>query len=262
MLTFCNDFGILPTKNFDAAGYDFYIPVINDKNIDTLTKYVFPAFKTAFGVVKPQIDAILKALMDCIFDKFYIDGDDEAELVSFNESNRACAMTNRYNVLMFYLAWNFKSQYSLFDISGNVSITPISKFVYDKLLLNVKENIVGIMLSKGDTLLIPSGIREKLPSGYAGVFMNKSGRASSGYDVRACVIDEDYTGYVTLNVAFMGMNNKESIVYCGDKIVQQLVLPLYKDAVQTISHDEFMKLTLDSKRGASGFGSSNEKHSI
>lgn len=260
MLTFCNDFGILPTKNFESAGYDFYIPVINDKDIETLTKYVFPAFKIAFKVDKPQIDAILKALMDCIFDKFYIDGDDEPELVSFNESNRACAMTNRYNVLMLYLAWNFKSQYSLFDISGRVSVTPISKFVYDKLLLNVKENLTGVMLSKGDTLMIPSGVREKLPTGYAGVFMNKSGRASSGYDVRACVIDEDYTGYVTLNIAFTGMNSKESIVYCGDKLLQQLVLPLYKDAVQEVNSDEFNKLTVASKRGTSGFGSSNEKH--
>jgi dUTPase len=260
MLTFCNDFGILPTRHFEAAGYDFYIPIINDKNIETLAKYVFPAFKNAFGVDKPQIDAILKALMDCIFDKFYIDGDDEAELVSFNESNRVCAMTNRYNVLMFYLAWNFKSQYSLFDISGNVSITPISKFVYDKLLLNVKENNVGIILSKGDTLMIPSGIREKVPSGYAGVFMNKSGRGSSGYDIRACVIDEDYTGCIMLNLAFTGLNSKESIIYCGDAIIQQLVLPLYKGSIQEVNSDEFSKLMVSSKRKSSSFGSSNKTH--
>lgn len=260
MLTFCNDFGILPTKNYEAAGYDFYIPVIKDNDVDTLTKYVFPSFKVTFKVDKPQIDSILKSLIDCIFDKFYIDGDDEAELVSFNESNRACAMTNRYNILMLYLAWIFKSSYSLFDISGNVSVTPISKFVYDKLLLNVKENLPGVILSSSDTLLIPSGIREKLPSGYAGVFMNKSGRGSSGYDVRACVIDEDYTGYVTLNVAFTGMNSKESIVYCGDKIIQQLVLPIYKGSTQEVDPGEFEKLTSSSKRGSTGFGSSNEKH--
>lgn len=260
MLTFCNDFGIFPTKNFDAAGYDFYVPIIDDNNIGKLTRYVFPAFKTAFKVDKAQIDAILRALMECIFDKFYIDGDDDVELVSFNESNRACAMTNRYNILMLYLAWTFKSKYSLFDISGNVSITPISKFVYDKLLLNVKENIVGVMLSIGDTLMIPSGIREKVPNGYAGVFMNKSGRASSGYDVRACVIDEDYTGCVMLNVSFTGTNNKESIIYCGDKLIQQLVLPLYNGPIQELNNEEFNKLTASSNRGTSGFGSSNEKH--
>lgn len=260
MLTFCNDFGIFPTKNFEAAGYDFYVPIIDDNNIGKLTRYVFPAFKKVFNVDKAQIDALLRALMDCIFDKFYIDEDDDTELVSFNESNRACAMANRYNILMLYLAWTFKGKYSLFDISGNVALTPISKFVYDKLLLNVKENIVGVMLSIGDTLLIPSGIREKVPEGYAGVFMNKSGRASSGYDVRACVIDEDYTGYVTLNVSFTGTNNKESIIYCGDKLIQQLVLPLYKGPTQELNNEEFNKLTVSSKRGTSGFGSSNEKH--
>lgn len=260
MLIFCNDFGILPTKNYEAAGYDFYIPVIDDKDVNKLTNYVFPAFKTLFGVDKPQIDAIAKSLMDCIFDKYFIDGDDEKDLVAYNELNRACAMTNRYNIVMLYLAWTFKSRYSLLDISGRPSVSPISKFVYDKLLINTSENIVGVQLSQGDTLMIPSGIREKVPTGYAGIFLNKSGRGSSGYDFRAQVIDEDYTGYVALNVAFTGSNSKESIVYCGDKLVQQLVVPLYKGEVKTVSHDEYMELTSSSKRGVSAFGSSNEKH--
>lgn len=260
MLTFCNNFGITPTKNYEAAGYDFYVPNINDKDVVKLTNYVFPAFKTLFGVDKPQIDSIAKALMDCIFDNFYIDGDDEKDLVSFNESNRACAMTNRYNIVHLYLAWMYKNKLSLFDISGRPALTPVSKFVYEKLAINVKENLVGVTLEAGDTLMITSGIREKVPSGYAGVFMNKSGRGSSGYDVRACVIDEDYTGYVSLNVAFTSSNSKQSLIYCGDKLVQQLVLPLYKDAVNEVSDEEFDKITSGSKRGNSGFGSSNEKH--
>lgn len=259
-LIFCNNFGITPSKNYEAAGYDFYIPNLDDKDIKKLTNYVFPAFKTLFGVNKPQIDELLKSLMDCIFDNFYIDGDDEKDLVSFNESNRACAMTNRYNILHLYLAWMYKNKLPLFDISGRPALTPISKFVYEKLVINIKENLVGVSLSVGDTLMITSGIREKVPTGYAGVFLNKSGRGSSGYDVRAQVIDEDYTGYVSLNVAFTSNNSKQSLIYCGDKLVQQLVLPLYKEKSEEVSDEEFTKITSDSKRGAAGFGSSNEKH--
>lgn len=260
MLIFCNNFGITPTKNFEAAGYDFYVPNIDDKDVTKLTDYVFPAFKVLFGVDKPQVDALSKALMDCVFDNFYIDGDDDRDLVEYNESNRACAMTNRYNIVHLYLAWMYKNKLPLFDISGRPALTPVSKFVYEKLDINVKENIVGVTLTAGDTLMITSGIREKVPSGYAGVFMNKSGRGSSGYDVRACVIDEDYTGYVSLNVAFTSHNQKQSLIYCGDKLVQQLVLPLYKGEVDNVKEDEFKAMTSGSARGDSGFGSSNEKH--
>ena len=109
-------------------------------------------------------------------------------------------------------------------------------------------------MSKDNTLLINSGVKEIVPTGHAGVFFNKSGRGSSGYDVRACVVDEDYTGYVHLNVAFTGQDSSSSIVYCGDKLIQQLILPLYKSESEQISEDLFNKLTSKSLRGSAGFG--------
>ena len=52
-------------------------------------------------------------------------------------------------------------------------------------------------LIPGDAINIPSGIKVKVPHGYALVFMNKSGVAvKKGLQIGACVVDEDYQGEV------------------------------------------------------------------
>lgn len=258
MVIFCNEFGILPSKNFEAAGYDFHIPNINDDDVLTVEQRVIPALCKSYNISEVNLRQLNGLIQIIINDRFYADTDDDNK--EEYDLYRLIARTNRWNCTLLILSLSFKTSTPIIDEHGILLSYNITKLIYDKFIFDTVKMIPGLILHKGDSLFINSGIREKLPSGYAGIFMNKSGRASSGYDVGACVVDEDYTGYVALNLFFRGNKSTYSEIYCGDKIVQQLILPLYNDRSKEVTHDEFNKLTLDSKRGDAGFGSSNEKH--
>ena len=49
-------------------------------------------------------------------------------------------------------------------------------------------------------------------------------------------------------------------MYAGDKLVQQLVIPVLVEAIEELTSDEYDKVMTGSTRGDSGFGSSDEKH--
>lgn len=260
MLAFFTTFGITPTKNFEAAGWDWYIPNIDDSNTELIEKHVIPAFCKLYNITKKQLKDIMDYMWVCIKDRYYIDIDDEPDIVENCKKIRNCYNSNRYNTLLLYLAWSFKSTFSLFDIGGNTAKFNMSVFVASNLVFDTKNNVVGVKLNTNQSLFVVSGVKQKIPEGWAGVFMNKSGRGSSGWIVKAQVVDEDYTGYVSCNAVFTGTKSSESTIYCGDKFVQQLVLPVYKGESKEVSEDEFNELTNGSKRGEAGFGSSNEKH--
>lgn len=258
MLTFCNVFGKIPTKNYEAAGYDFYIPNIDDNDTTLIEDKVIPAFCSTYGLTDEQLRQICRLIQIIGEDKYYTDEDDEYKFTY--DAYKRTLNDNKWNCCHLLLAMSFKSNTPVIDERGVPLSYNITKFVYDNLIFDVNSNMPGVILHKGETLFFNSGIKEKLPAGYAGVFMNKSGRASSGYDVRACVVDEDYTGYVCINVQFTSNNTFNSTIYCGDKLVQQLILPLYKGDADEIDEAGFNDLTSNSKRGGNGFGSSNETH--
>lgn len=259
MVYFYNTFGIVPTKNYEAAGYDWYIPNIDDNDKEMIENFVKPALKQSYNIDEDQLQELIAYLKTNVSDRFYLDIDDDPETLVYNKKARYCFEHNIYNVVLLYLSYVVKTKQWL-DSFDNPLVYPVMSFVHTNLLFDVERCVPGIKLSKDDTLLINSGVKEILPTNHAGVFLNKSGRGSSGYDVRAQVVDEDYTGYVHLNVAFTGQDSANSVVYCGDKLIQQLILPLYKSENKSISKEEFEKLTSQSKRGEAGFGSSNEKH--
>ena len=92
-------------------------------------------------------------------------------------------------------------------------------------MFNNNKTVDSIILAPGDSVLIRSGIKMKVPSGHALVFMNKSGiGAKKQLDVLACVIDEDYEGEVHINLVNSGKNVQ--YIEAGDKIVQGLILPI------------------------------------
>ena len=79
-------------------------------------------------------------------------------------------------------------------------------------------------------------------------------------DVRACVVDEDYSGYVHLSLAYTVSSNN-GIIYAGDKLIQQCILYIVDTSDTTeVSEDEYIELMKDSKRGSKAFGSSDVKH--
>ena len=140
----------------------------------------------------------------------------------------------------------------------------IDEFVTYRLVFDAKGDILvpGMVIAEGDYLLFNSGIKVNLPKDTAGIFFNKSGMGNKGYDTRACVVDEDYSGFVHLSVAFTKSVYFGQKLFCGDKIQQMVVLPVVKTELEEVEEGVYNELMSDSQRGADGFGSSDVKHEI
>lgn len=106
-------------------------------------------------------------------------------------------------------------------------------------------------LLPGDAVNIPSGIKCKIPEGYALIAFNKSGVALKGLQVGACVVDEDYQGEVHLHVY---NRTKENImIKPGEKLVQFALVPVLYANIVEVEDLEFG----ESERGIGAFGSTN-----
>lgn len=108
-------------------------------------------------------------------------------------------------------------------------------------------------LIPGDDVNIPSGIKVKIPHGYALIFKNKSGVAlKRGLQVGACVIDEDYQGEVHLHVRNIG--SEIQFLEPGEKLVQGVLVPVLYEDVEVVESlaDLYEEKT---ERGEGGFGS-------
>lgn len=111
----------------------------------------------------------------------------------------------------------------------------------------------GFVLTAGRSYNIPSGIKAKIPEGYALIAFNKSGVAlKKGLQVGACVVDEDYQGEIHLHV------RNTSLTWCtlenGEKLIQFLLVPILYEDVEVMDEEKdlFPEIT---GRGSGGFGS-------
>jgi dUTP pyrophosphatase len=126
-------------------------------------------------------------------------------------------------------------------------------------------------LEPGRRLLIPSGIKLKVPDGNVLIAFNKSGIATkTGIIVGACVVDEDYQGEIHLSVIntnqpYEYYNGTEYVNYSavvtinpGEKIMQFVILPVnYSEPTEVETLEELFPE--ESERGTGGFGSTGIK---
>lgn len=117
------------------------------------------------------------------------------------------------------------------------------------------ETIAAFHLQPGESVLIPSGLKMKIPDGYAVIAFNKSGIAAKrGLLVGSCVCDQNYQGEVHINLH--NVSKQAQTIKAGEKIVQFLVLPInYCELEESGSVEELYKDTGISDRGEGGFGS-------
>jgi dUTPase len=229
-----NKFGITPSKNYTAAGYDFYIPNIIETT-DTLNM-CFDAFMASYKIKsREEIENIYNLLSLYVTSNF---SSIDKDMFDVNKS---------LNILHLYLAQNQQKTFT--DAS-------IERFVENKLVFD-KNGVPGIKAEQGDYFLFNTGIKMKLQPDTAGIFFNKSGKGNQGFDIRACVVDEDYAGFVHMSCAYD--KSYSANIYCGDKLMQMVILPVVKTEIKEITDDEFNKMHEDSKRGSDGFGSSDVK---
>mgnify|MGYP001207488930 CR=1 FL=1 len=103
---------------------------------------------------------------------------------------------------------------------------------------------------------IPSGIIVKMPPGHALIAFNKSGIAVNyNLQVGACVVDENYTGEIFLNVFNVG--KKKINIYPGMKLVQFVLVKVnYATVMEHYKLEEMYKPEDHEERGDKAFGSS------
>ena len=234
-----NGFGIKPTNTHQSAGMDFYVPLIDCTDEETATR-AFEAFKKSYNKTDEELMQILKDIRECVVSPVFD--------------------THSLNILHLYLAFYDKPLWESQMSNDNIYVkAPIYMFM-QKYIVFDDNNIPGIRMPLNSSLFINSGIKVALEPGTAGIFLNKSGRGQAGFDVRAQVVDEDYTGYVHLNVAYTKDCNNKNVIYCGDKLTQMVILPVIHVEPKEISENDYDNITKDSARGDNGFGSSDVKH--
>ena len=120
------------------------------------------------------------------------------------------------------------------------------------------DSITGVIskyvIHPGKRILIPSGIKVKMPKGYCGIFFNKSGvAAKSGVIVGSCVVDSDYQGEVHLSI--INTSDESLNLFPGTKLVQMLVVPESICEIQECFSVNELYGDEVTDRGTGGFGS-------
>ena len=256
-----NAFGIKPTNSFTSAGSDYYIP-----NLDTQEKIekAYKAFEKSYGKTQEQIKQI-----ETIF-KFLFEIKHQDHLIKHIP-----------NLVHLYFALY---DCNLESIKQEDQFEALQCFLKNFVIYDGTNDKVGLKMQLNDTLFINSGIKVALdtvlsdkvapnPSravdmlrllgiGVAGLYVNKSGKGNAGWDVRACLVDEDYAGFVHLSQAYTKelIEDGQNIIYCGDKLTQMMLIPVFHDEYVDTDEDNYNKIMANSKRGDKGFGSQDIKH--
>jgi len=234
-----NEFGETPKVSFTAAGQDFFVPKLNGKT-ERQQEAAFNAFQKSFNITSIDLDNVVKKMEYCLMEKI---------------GDKVRAVSNALDASHLFLGLDA----ALTRNKHNDITTKIEDFVEHRLQYDKTEDRAGVVLDFGDQLKINSGIHEVLPKNYAGVFLNKSGKGNDGFDVRSQVIDEDYTGIVHLSISFT-KDKLSPVVWCGDKLIQQLILPIWQVSdMNEVAEEEYKELMKDSARGDNGFGSQDGK---
>jgi dUTPase len=237
-----NGFGITPSKNYTAAGYDFHIPYITD---ESKFDFVLEAFKKSFKKTDEDIEETINLIGLYIESKY---------------DNHEFSKCDFLNILHLFLALTPPDDVYPGEEAELQSLSDaIDEFVTYRLIFDDKF-VPGIVVYSGDYLLFNSGIKVCLPVNTAGIFFNKSGKGNQGFDTRACVVDEDYSGFVHLSQAFDKDLYEGVNLYCGDKLAQMVVLPIVKTEIEEVEDTTYNDLMSNSQRGSDGFGSSDVKH--
>lgn len=112
-----------------------------------------------------------------------------------------------------------------------------------------------VLISRGKTVVIDTGVHIEIPDGYVGLLKSKSG-LNIKHGVTTCggVIDCGYTG--TIRVKLRNDSDKDVYLEDGDKITQLLIVPVITEfeLEEVDSTDDFYGG--NSERGDNGFGSS------
>lgn len=120
----------------------------------------------------------------------------------------------------------------------------------------IPEDFRVTVLRKTEAVLIPSGIKVKIPTGYMLLGLNKSGVTTKlGLQIGAQVIDEDYQGEIHIHLTKIA--GAEITLEPGMKIAQFVLIPVAYDEIEEFDAEYLYSEV--SERGECGFGSTGIK---
>ncbi len=116
--------------------------------------------------------------------------------------------------------------------------------------LPVDQRSAGVTLSPMQRLVIPTGIRVEIPTGYEMQIRPRSGLATKhGITLPNTpgTIDSDYRG--PLGVALINLGLEDFTIHHGDRIAQAVIAPVLQVRFAVVGH------LSKTDRGSGGFGS-------
>ena len=120
------------------------------------------------------------------------------------------------------------------------------------------KTIKCFILKPNESILIPSGIKMKVPEGYMLQYNNKSGVASKrGLLVGASVVDVGYEGECHINLH--NVSKFSQMISAGDKIVQGILVPVGFHIPEEVKDEHELYGDKMSERGINGFGSTGSR---
>ncbi len=118
----------------------------------------------------------------------------------------------------------------------------------------IPNDFIKTYLPPNESILIPSGIKARVPEGYMLTAFNKSGICTKkNLIVGACVVDSTYTGEIHIHLINVGKTTQE--LNPGDKITQFILVAHLEEAITEADSEEELFKTLKTERGDKGFGS-------
>lgn len=121
----------------------------------------------------------------------------------------------------------------------------------------VPNDFLESVIKPGESVLIPTGIKAKIPKGHALIAFNKSGIAvKRKLLVGACVVDEDYQGEIHIDLKNVGLGN--TTILPGERLVQFLMIPIYSINLHEVESEDVLYDSA-SERGEGGFGSTGTR---
>jgi dUTP pyrophosphatase len=119
----------------------------------------------------------------------------------------------------------------------------------------IPDGYIPIDILPGESVLIPSGVRARVPHGMMLMAANKSGVCTNtGLIVGAQVIDEDYTGEIHLHLINVG--DTTTSVAPGEKVVQFIIVPVSYENINVIPNPQLF--AGPTERGEGNFGSTDD----
>jgi dUTP pyrophosphatase len=113
-----------------------------------------------------------------------------------------------------------------------------------------------VFVNTNDGKILPTGLKAHFPEGYVLEIKNRSGMASKGLIVGACIVDSTYSGEIFVNLH--NISNVQKKINPGDKIAQFLIYKIEAPSVVEISTSELEESHRNSSRGDGAFGSTGK----